>query len=38
VGGAEAQELVRVANRDGSFHVETIDRARFVPLIGEHGW
>jgi protein-L-isoaspartate(D-aspartate) O-methyltransferase len=38
VGRAEAQELVRVANRSGSFHLETIDRARFVPLIGEHGW
>ena len=38
VGGAETQELVRVLKRGGSFHVETIDRARFVPLVGEHGW
>ncbi len=38
VGRAEAQELVRVVNRDRSVHVETIDRARFVLLVGEHGW
>ncbi len=25
-------------NRDRSVYVETIDRARFVLRVGEHGW
>ncbi len=38
VGDPENQELVRVRAQEGSFNVETIDNARFVPLIGERGW
>lgn len=38
VGDPEHQELVRVRARESSFEVETIDRARFVPLVGERGW
>jgi protein-L-isoaspartate O-methyltransferase len=38
VGDPENQELVRVRALEGSFNVETIDNARFVPLIGERGW
>ncbi|MEJ2311230.1 MAG: protein-L-isoaspartate(D-aspartate) O-methyltransferase [Gemmatimonadales bacterium] len=38
VGDAEHQALVRVRARQGTFDVETIDRARFVPLIGARGW
>jgi protein-L-isoaspartate(D-aspartate) O-methyltransferase len=38
VGGGESQELVRVRSRDGGLETVALDRARFVPLIGEHGW
>jgi protein-L-isoaspartate(D-aspartate) O-methyltransferase len=38
VGGGESQELVRIRARDGVFEAVSVDRARFVPLIGQHGW
>ena len=38
IGDEETQELLRVRHRAGAFEVEAIERARFVPLIGEHGW
>ncbi len=38
IGDGQDQRLVRVRNRSGRFVAEVIDRARFVPLIGEHGW
>lgn len=38
IGCGADQRLVRVRNRASSFETETIDRARFVPLAGEHGW
>jgi len=38
IGDGERQELVRVVRGETEFHVEPIDRARFVPLVGRHGW
>lgn len=38
VGRGESQELVLVRESGGSFESRAVDRARFVPLIGEHGW
>ena len=38
VGGGERQTLVRVRARDGEYEAVAVERARFVPLIGEHGW
>ncbi len=38
VGNDDNQELVRVRSTADGFEAVTVDRARFVPLIGEHGW
>ncbi len=39
VGDDGGQELVRVSlDRDGHPSEEIVDRARFVPLMGEQGW
>lgn len=38
VGDNDAQELLLVRRRGESFEEEILDRARFVPLVGEQGW
>lgn len=38
VGDDEEQELVRVVRTPEGWEEETVDRARFVPLLGEEGW
>lgn len=38
VGDDRSQELVRIRRRGEAFEEETVDRARFVPLVGEQGW
>lgn len=38
VGGERDQELIRLVRREGEWEEETVDRARFVPLLGEDGW
>lgn len=38
VGDDEHQELRLVVRRSGEYLATTVDRARFVPLLGEEGW
>ncbi|NLX19912.1 MAG: protein-L-isoaspartate(D-aspartate) O-methyltransferase [Desulfobulbus sp.] len=38
VGGQEVQELQVADKRDGDIKITTIERVRFVDLIGAHGW
>lgn len=38
VGDGEGQELLLVRRRGDDFEEEVLDRARFVPLVGEQGW
>ena len=38
VGDEEDQRLHRVVRRAGEWEEETVDQARFVPLLGEGGW
>lgn len=38
IGDGRSQELVRIRRRGEAFEEETVDRARFVPLVGEQGW
>lgn len=38
VGGPNGQELLTVTRQEESFVRETVDRARFVPLVGADGW
>ena len=38
IGDADDQVLYRVVRRDGALEREEVDRARFVPFIGEAGW
>lgn len=38
VGDGESQELRRVWRHGEAFEQEVVDRARFVPLLGEQGW
>lgn len=38
VGGESGQELHLVTRGPGGWEEETVDRARFVPLLGEAGW
>lgn len=38
VGDDEGQELVLVTRETGDVETTVIDRARFVPLVGEEGW
>lgn len=38
VGDERDQELLRLARRDGAWEEETVEAARFVPLLGEDGW
>jgi protein-L-isoaspartate(D-aspartate) O-methyltransferase len=38
VGDREVQKLVLVRRDEQGLHTSTLGDARFVPLIGEHGW
>lgn len=38
VGTRTFQTLVRATRHDGKIHRESLTEARFVPLVGEHGW
>lgn len=38
VGDDRDQELLRLVRGDGSWERETVEAARFVPLLGEDGW
>lgn len=38
VGDEGDQRLLRLVRREGEWEEETVDRARFVPLLGEGGW
>lgn len=38
VGEENDQRLLRLVHRAGEWEEETVDRARFVPLLGEGGW
>ena len=38
VGDAENQELLLIERIGNSFHTQTLEPCRFVPLVGYHGW
>jgi protein-L-isoaspartate(D-aspartate) O-methyltransferase len=38
VGGQELQSLQLVTKKEGNTTIESLDRVRFVDLIGKHGW
>jgi protein-L-isoaspartate(D-aspartate) O-methyltransferase len=38
VGGEREQRLVRITRTEDGFAEETLEEARFVPLVGEEGW
>lgn len=38
VGGQELQSLQLVTKKEGNITIESLDRVRFVDLIGKHGW
>lgn len=37
LGGADAQELIRITRRGSTFNDERLSAASFVPLVGRHG-
>ena len=38
IGGRESQVLTLVTRRGDDFTTTSLSEARFVPLIGQHGW
>ena len=38
VGGRDEQRLMLITNRGGNFERTYLAPARFVPLVGDHGW
>ena len=38
VGDQHGQDLLLVEKREGEIIRKTLDRVRFVNLVGEHGW